>query len=146
MRINPAHSVRAAVRGLTSQSRICSNRVWCLLKSAFEHAASGTNPVVLWCGLKPATGYVVSEPLGRYSSVDQCQMLPVTSPGLPVSSYKVIDPWLVPSFVGPGCLWNEPSCILKLASNSTNLEQVSKKAQGIPQSSTSCWLPVRLSH
>ena len=96
MRLNPHHSIQAAVQELTTQSRICFSRVWCLLRSLLGCAICGANWVVLWYGLNLGTGCVGSGASWMYSGAGHCQTLLVTCPGLPFCSYTVIHSFGLP--------------------------------------------------
>ena len=83
--------VRCCV-GLTPWSEICHNRVGFLPRSLFACAANGPNWAILWCGLNP-TSVLVWGPLGRDSSEDQCQALPMTSLGYQFGTKKLSSLW-----------------------------------------------------
>ena len=87
-------SVQAAVLWLTPWRGILPSRVWCLPISPLVCATCGTNlgHVMLW-PKSSSQVCVFWGLLGQDLSTSQCQMLPVTSPGLPVKSYKAIHSW-----------------------------------------------------
>ena len=63
VRLNPYHSIWAAVHILTTQSRICLNSVWSLQRSPFGYAACEVNWILLWCCLKLANVCIGSGPV-----------------------------------------------------------------------------------
>lgn len=68
------HSVPAAVRSDPMKENMLT---LCLVPAdtSLGGATCGVNQVVLCCGLKPDTGYIVWGPFGRKSDVNQCQIL-----------------------------------------------------------------------
>lgn len=51
------------------------------------------NQVVLYCGLRPASGHIVSGSLGKGSCAGQSQPQLVTSLSVPSRSFKIICSW-----------------------------------------------------
>lgn len=76
--------------GLSSQSWICSSGIMFLLTPLFGYTTIGANQVMFCCGLIPDIGHVGLGPLQRDFCEDQGWPLPVTGPGLPGRSFKVI--------------------------------------------------------
>lgn len=76
MRTGHAHSIYAAVWGLTLWSGTHPRGLVCLLRLSFVCATHGANQVVLSCGLKPISRCVVLGPLERDSCAGQDQPLP----------------------------------------------------------------------
>lgn len=92
VRISHNHSIWAAVQDLTC-SGICPIRFWCLPRPLFRSATMEWirwYAVVVWS--LPA-GILILVPLERDPLAGQCQTLPVSSPGLPVSRCNVIYSW-----------------------------------------------------
>ena len=86
-RIDPNRNMLAAVWKLAPHSLCCPSRVCCLLRSPFMCAICGANWVILWRGWNHwdvGSG-------ATYVGLQCCQVLPVTSPDLPVWSPKVIQ-------------------------------------------------------
>lgn len=115
--------------------RQCSSRGW-LPGPPFVCAICVASWFELWCGWKPTTGCV-----GQNSSRGRCQMLCVTSLGLPIWSHHTIHSlWLC--LLGLGCVWEARLCF-RIDLLKSELRQM--KIPGFLRSTTSYQLlPLRL--
>ena len=112
----------------------------CLPRLSFACAICGAKQAMLWCGLKPASGFVGSGASWEWLPCTSRSAQPVTGPG---RSYKVICSCLLPvldlELCGRGHTVN-PDHLLPVMG--LRKEQ---KAQSSLRPATDCQLPIRLS-
>ena len=136
LRLSLDHSVWGSVQVLTTWSRICLIKVWCLQRSLFGYATFEAYWIWLWCCLKLATGCVGSGPLERVlvqANARRCLEL------------QVIHSLCLPLLAERAKLCTTTDFYQHQALGWVN-KSPEAPARVPPPSASTCWLPVRLSH
>ena len=106
VRIYLKHSIQASVQVLTTWSKICLSRLWCLPRSPFGYSACEPNWILLWSCLKMAITHV-----GSVASWDAlwCRPMSDTACGWPWTTCLELqsNPLFVAASTGPGVLWTD---------------------------------------
>ena len=107
VRLNPNHSMRAAMKLLTIWSGIHLNGVWCLPRSPFGHATCEAYSILLWCSLKLATLVVLV--LGHLGgTLVQANARCYLWWALGQLFGATVSPQFVAAFAGPWCILEGP--------------------------------------